>query len=93
MLNNLIRQRSHLAPGDSARVRYSLVACENIRFSSLFATGDVSLLRTKCPQLVAKSEEKRMFSQANSLGTNVSTPFFQVPTLELGHRPGARVQG
>ena len=30
------------------------VACENIRFSSLFAAGDVA----------AKSEEKRMFSQA-----------------------------
>ena len=48
MLNNLIRQRSHLAPGHGARVRYSL-------------------------------------------GTNVSTPFFQVPTLELGHGHGARV--
>ena len=35
---------------------YSLnaIACENIRFSSLFAAGDVS----------RKSEEKRMFSQA-----------------------------
>ena len=32
------------------------LACENIRFSSLFADGDVSP--------VAKSEEKRMFSQA-----------------------------
>ena len=31
------------------------VACGNIRFSSLFAAGDVS---------AAKSEEKRMFSQA-----------------------------
>ena len=31
----------------------AFVACENIRFSSLFATG-------------AKSEEKRMFSQASA---------------------------
>ena len=28
-----------------------------------------------------------------SLGTNVNTPFFQVPTLELGHGAGARPQG
>ena len=27
-----------------------------------------------------------------SLGTNVNTPFFQVPTLEFGHNTGARVQ-
>ena len=32
------------------------VACENIHFSSLFPAGDVSR--------AAKSEEKRMFSQA-----------------------------
>ena len=37
------------------------LACENIRFSSLFAAGDV--LRETSP--AAKSEEKRMFSQAN----------------------------
>ena len=36
------------------------VACENIRFSSLFAAGDVS--RGTSP--AAKSEEKRIFSQA-----------------------------
>ena len=36
------------------------VACENIRFSSLFAAGDVS--RETSP--ATKSEEKRMFSQA-----------------------------
>ena len=36
------------------------VACENIRFSSLFAAGDVP--RETSP--AAKSEEKRMFSQA-----------------------------
>ena len=34
------------------------LACENIRFSSLFAAGDVSSPATK-------SEEKRMFSQAS----------------------------
>ena len=34
------------------------LACKNIRFSSLFAAGDVS-------SPAAKSEEKRMFSQAN----------------------------
>ena len=36
------------------------LACENIRFSSLFAAGDVS--RETSP--ATKSEEKRMFSQA-----------------------------
>ena len=36
------------------------MACENIRFSWLFATGDVS--RGTSP--AAKSQEKRMFSQA-----------------------------
>ena len=28
-----------------------------------------------------------------SLGTNVNTPFFQVPTLEFGHSAGAWLQG
>ena len=37
------------------------LACENIRFSSLFATGDVSRGETSP---AAKREEKRMFSQA-----------------------------
>ena len=40
---------------------YYIIACENIRFSSLFAAGDVP--RETSPS--AKSEEKRMFSQAN----------------------------
>ena len=49
------------------------VACENIRFSSLFAARDVSRGGTSATQrqnakretsLAAKSEEKRMFSQA-----------------------------
>ena len=43
------------------------IACENIRFSSLFAAGGVSLLlvppRETSP--AANSEEKRMFSQAS----------------------------
>ena len=38
-----------------------LIACENIRFSSLFAAGDVS--RKTSPS--TKSEEKRMFPQAS----------------------------
>ena len=39
-------------------VEYKRVACENIRFSSLFAAGGPA----------AKSVEKRMFSQANKRG-------------------------
>ena len=35
------------------------LACEKIRFSSLFAAEDVSRIRS-----AAKSEEKRIFSQA-----------------------------
>ena len=49
----------------------NLVACENIRFSSLFAAGDDVPPRETSP--VAKSEEKRMFSQATNLGTYVKT--------------------
>ena len=41
--------------------KHQNLACENIRFSSLFATGYV--LGDTSP--AAKSEEKRMFSQAN----------------------------
>ena len=44
-----VRQRLHLEPGHSARVRYLLC-------------------------------------------TNVNTPFFQVPTIEFGHRDGARAR-
>ena len=40
-----------------------IIACENIHFSSLFAAGDVS--RETSP--AAKSEEKRMFSQATDI--------------------------
>ena len=41
----------------------TLLASENIRFSSLFAAGDVS----RETSLAAKSMEKRMFSQATTL--------------------------
>ena len=41
----------------------NLVACENIRFSTLFAAGDDVPPRETSP--AAMSEEKRMFSQAN----------------------------
>ena len=47
----------------------SFLACENIRFSSLFAAGDVS--RETSP--ATKSEEKRMFTQASSFYTSRST--------------------
>ena len=43
------------------------VACENIRFSSLFAAGDVS--RETSP--ATQSEEKRMFSQASDRGDDL----------------------
>lgn len=43
------------------------LACEDIRFSSLFAVGDVS--RKTSP--AAKSREKRMFSQANATSSDV----------------------
>ena len=46
-------------------VVHVLVACENIRFFSLFAAGDVS--RETSP--AAKSVDKRMFSQATSTCT------------------------
>ena len=42
-----------------------MIACENIRFSSLFAAGDVSRETSQA----TKSEEKRMFSQANNMIT------------------------
>ena len=63
----------HLPPRTAASPPYLLIswlnyrvqnflACENIRFSSLSAAGDVT-------SPAAKSEEKRMFSQAkNFLG-------------------------
>ena len=48
--------------GNKSGSEGAVVACENIRFSSLFAAGDVS--RETSP--AAKSEEKRMFSQATT---------------------------
>ena len=45
---------SHVQAGET-------VACESIRFSSLFAAGDVPSRETSP---ATKSEEKRMFSQA-----------------------------
>ena len=47
----------------TVHVSIALVACENIRFSLLFAAGDVS--HETCP--AAKSKEKRTFSQAIAL--------------------------
>ena len=46
-------------PGEAAPPPPSPLACENIRFSSLFAA-------VECGRFAAKSEEKRMFSQARS---------------------------
>ena len=40
------------------------VACENIRFSSPFVNGDVLHVPPRETSPAAKSEEKRMFSQA-----------------------------
>ena len=86
MLNNLIRQRSHLAPGDSARVRYSLVACENIRFSSLFATGDVSFLRAKCPQW-RRARRNGCFRRLTRWALMWAHPFFKYPRWNWGTGP------
>ena len=44
-----------------------LLACENIRFSSLFVAGDVRDVPPRETSPAAKSEEKRMFSQASKL--------------------------
>ena len=62
------------------------IACENIRFSSLFAAGDVP--RETFPS--TKSEEKRIFSQANvktvnGILKNKSIQFFVVCTF-IDHR-------
>ena len=43
-------------------------ACGNIRFSSLFAAGDVSRVPPRETSPSAKSEKKRMFSQDNFSG-------------------------
>ena len=58
----ILRENNNFAR-DHAFLYVSLpLACENIRFSSLFATGDDVPSRETSP--AAKSEEKRMFSQA-----------------------------
>ena len=48
-----------------------LLACENSRFSSLFAAGDPSrggtYVMPRETSSAAKSEEKRLFSQASLL--------------------------
>ena len=45
------------------------LACENIRFSSLFVAEDVS----RGTSSATKSEEKRMFSQASVNYTSIKT--------------------
>ena len=66
------------------------VACENIRFSSLFAAGDVS--RETSP--ATNSEEKRMFLQASTAGNSwwacaaqfsKSWPYFRPKKCNLPH--------
>ena len=52
-----------------------VLACENIRFSSLFAAGDVSCETSPA----AKSVEKQMFSQARFLCMRF-LPFFPTPS-------------
>ena len=47
------------------------LACENIRFSSLFSLGTFRAETRNETSPAAKSEEKRMFSQAIENRTNV----------------------
>ena len=63
-------------PSEFYPVLTFFIACENIRFSSLFAAGDVSR-----NVLAAKSEEKRMFSQANF--------FYCLPNLQNLEKKGS----
>ena len=53
----------------------SIIACENIRFSSLFVAEDVSF-PSRETSLATKSEEKRMFSQATSIRSLLGTISF-----------------
>ena len=55
-------------------LKYAVLACENIRFSSLFVAVDVSRVSA------TKSEEKRMFSQANAVSVfrRFSTRYFGI---------------
>ena len=66
------------------------VACENIRFSSLFAAGDVS----RETSAATNSEEKRMFLQASTAGNSwwacaaqfsKSWPYFRPKKCNLPH--------
>ena len=62
----------------------STLACENIRFSSLFPAGDVS--RETSP--AAKSEEKRMFSQPKSTrGQNIYEKRHPYSLSSIGSKP------
>ena len=54
------------------------LACENIRFSSLFALGTFRAETRNETSPVAKSEEKRMFSQAIKNRTNFVLFWFSV---------------
>ena len=55
---------AHPYSGYSSTLFLVELACENIRFSSLFAAGDVSRVRLGETSPAAKSEEKWMFSRA-----------------------------
>ena len=58
------------------------LACENIRFSSLFVAGDVSHETSSA----AKSEEKRMFSQATlSLTLSILLYNYKKVRVHLGY--------
>ena len=63
----------------SGRVFYLKVACENIRFASLFSAGDVS--RETSP--AEKREEEQMFSQAN-LKAKKTISVFKNTRIRLG---------
>ena len=60
-----------------------ILACENIRFSSLFAAGDVSRGGTSP---VAKSEEKRMFSQAMEIQSSFTCSHLHWPRGAITQR-------
>ena len=74
-----------------------MLASENIRFSSLFTTGDVSCGETYVPlhetSPVVKSAEKRMFSQAIKVSevTLKNFVFFDITTFDNGWRLGNQV--
>ena len=67
---NLVRVRNIVVAtilndsGRLGRVEIVTLACENIRFSSLFADGNVSRVPPRETSPAAKREEKRMISQA-----------------------------